>query len=68
MCVSVAGSNPLLETQKITATPLGKSRRLLAESVDLALPDGGRLEFLTIPDKSDVFPDDDRILFWKRIW
>ena len=47
--------NPLGETQKITAAPLGNSRPLLPESVDLALPDGTRQNFVTLPHLSDAF-------------
>ena len=46
---SEADRNAHLETHQITAATLGKLRRPISERVDLAPPDGRRLEFRAVP-------------------
>ena len=51
--------DPLSETHRITSAPLGVIRTLLPESVDLALSDGRRAVFRTVPHLPDVFSEED---------
>ena len=57
---SEEGINPLLETNRITAAPLGKLRRILSESVDLALSGGRRLDFRMAPHIPAVSSEEGR--------